>query len=405
VSGVTDADQLMPLDEDAYYQDPAGFFARLRESWPVAPVRMPGYGRVWMVTRYADVRAVLTDPRLARDVHRWPGGGRTRPSERTGINDHMLHSDPPDHTRLRRLVQKPFAARRAALRPRAEEIAAGLLDELAARDGDVIDLLDRYARPLPIAVICELLGVPVADREWIRDTVYAYDEPAEHERVERELAAYFTELTAAKRAEPGDDLVSALVLSRDVPGAGGAGDTLTGGELLGTVFLLVMAGFDTTVNLIASGILALLTHPGELARLRADPSLLPAAVEELLRFTSPVNHANDRFTTEDVSIGGVNIPAGEWVMPAISSADWDPAQFPGADRLDLSRDTSGHVAFGHGVHHCLGAPLARMEAEVALGALLARRPGLALAVPAAELRWRPVSLMNGLESLPVRLAR
>jgi cytochrome P450 len=406
VSGVTDADQLMSLDEDAYYQDPAGFFAWLRKSRPVAPVRMPGYGRVWMVTRYADVRAILTDPRLARDVHRWPGGGRTRPSERTGINDHMLHSDPPDHTRLRRLVQKPFAARRAALRPRAEEIAAGLLDELTARDDDVIDLLDRYARPLPIAVICELLGVPVADREWIRDTVYAYDEPAEHERVERELAAYFTELTAAKRAGPGDDLVSALVLARDDPGdPGGAGHTLTGGELLGTVFLLVMAGFDTTVNLIASGTLALLTHPGELARLRADPSLLPAAVEELLRFTSPVNHANDRFTTEDVSIGGVNIPAGEWVMPAIGSADWDPAQFPGADRLDLSRDTSGHVAFGHGVHHCLGAPLARMEAEVALGALLARLPGLSLAVPAAELRWRPVSLMNGLESLPVRLAR
>jgi cytochrome P450 len=232
--------------------------------------------------------------------------------------------------------------------------------------------------------------------------VYAYDEHTEHERVERELAAYFTEVIAAKRADPGDDLVSALVLARD--DAGGAGDTLSG-ELLGTVFLLVMAGFDTTVNLIASGTVALLTHAGELARLRADPSLLPAAVEELLRFTSPVNHANDRFTTEDVTIGGVQIPAGEWVIPAISSADWDPAQFPGADRLDLSRDTSGHVAFGHGVHHCLGAPLARMEAEVALGALLARFPGLSLAVPAAELRWRPVSLMNGLESLPVCLAQ
>jgi cytochrome P450 len=399
VSDVTDADQLMSLDGDSYYQDPAGFFARLRESRPVAPVRMPAYGRAWIVTRYEDVRAVLADPRMAKDVRRWPGGGRTRPSEATGVNDHMLHRDPPDHTRLRRLVQKPFAARRAALRPRAEEIAAGLLDDMTV-SGGVIDLLGRYARPLPIAVICELLGVPAADREWMRVTVHAYDEPGEHARVERALAAYFTELIAARRAEPGDDLVSALILARDDEAAGG----LTGAELLATVYLLVMAGFDTTVNLIASGSLALLTHPGEMARLRADPSLLPAAVEELLRFTSPVNHANDRFTTEEVTVGGVVIPAGEWVFPAIAAADWDPARFPGPDRLDLGRDTSGHLAFGHGIHHCLGAPLARMEAEVALGALLARCPGLSLAVAPAELRWRPVSLMNGLESLPVRLA-
>jgi cytochrome P450 len=165
-----------------------------------------------------------------------------------------------------------------------------------------------------------------------------------------------------------------------------------------------MAGFDTTVNLIASGTLALLTHPGEMARLRQDPSLLPAAVEELLRFANPVNHVTVRFTTEDLPIGDVVIPAGEQVLIAISSADRDPAQFPDPDRLDLGRDTSGHVAFGHGIHYCLGAPLARMEAEVALGALLARFPEISLAVPARELRWRPVSLMNGLESLPVRLA-
>jgi cytochrome P450 len=164
-----------------------------------------------------------------------------------------------------------------------------------------------------------------------------------------------------------------------------------------------MAGFDTTVNLIASGTLALLTHPGEKTRLRQDPSLIPAAVEELLRFTNPVNHANDRFTTEDVPVGDVVIPAGEWVFPAISSADRDPSQFPDPDRLDLGRDTSGHVAFGHGIHHCLGAPLARMEAEVAFGALLARFPRISLALPPSELRWRPLSLMNGLESLPVRL--
>jgi cytochrome P450 len=404
---VTDAVQLAPFDEDSYYQDPLGFLARLRESRPVAPVPMPGYGRAWIVTRYADVRTVLTDPRLAKDVRRWPGGGRSRPCEATGVCAHMLHADPPDHTRLRRLVQKVFTPRLAALRPRAEEIAAGLLEEMAAARGDVIDLLGAYARPLAIAVLCELLGIPVADRAWIAVTVAAYDERAEHDRVERELAAYFAELIAARRAEPGDDLVSALAVARgntDGGNADGAADELTANELVSTIFLLVMAGFDTTVNLIASGALALLTHPGEKTRLRQDPSLLPAAVEELLRFTNPVNHANDRFTIEDVPVGDVVIPAGEWVLHATSSANRDPARFPDPDRLDLDRDTSGHLAFGHGVHYCLGAPLARMEAEVALGALLARFPRISLAVPAEELRWRPVSVMNGLESLPVRLA-
>jgi cytochrome P450 len=245
------------------------------------------------------------------------------------------------------------------LRPRTKEIAAGLLDELTAR-GDVVDLLGGYARPLPITVICELLGIPVADRGWIRVTVSDY-------------------------------------------GKGGEA-ALTATELLCAAYHLVMAGFDTTVNLIASGTLALLTHPGEMARLRQDPSLLPAAVEELLRFANPVNHVTARFTTEDLPIGGVVIPAGEQVLIAISSADRDPAQFPDPDRLDLGRDTSGHVAFGHGIHYCLGAPLARMEAEVALGALLARFPEISLAVSPRELRWRPVSLMNGLESLPVHLA-
>ena len=390
------------FDEDSYYQDPAGFFARLRESRPVAPVPMPAYGRVWLVTRHADVRTVLTDPRLAKDVRRWPGGGRTRPSEATGVYPHMLHFDPPDHTRLRRAVQKPFASRRAALRPKAEEFAAALLDRLADSD-DAVDLMAGYARPLPIAVLCELLGIPLADRPWIEATVAAYDDRAAHDRVERELAAYFRELISARRAGHGDDLVSALVAVCDSSDDADEAGPLTGDELVATIFLLVMAGFDTTANLIASGALALLTHPEEADRLRRDPSLRPAAVEELLRFTSPVNHANDRFTTEEVTVGDVVIPAGEWVFPAISSANRDAAQFADPDRLDLGRDTSGQVAFGFGVHHCLGAPLARMEAEVALGLLLDRFPALSLAVPLAELRWRPVSLMNGLESLPVRL--
>src|SRR6185437_4938792 len=387
------------------YQERLRFFAGLRESGPAVPVRMPGYGRAWMVTRYADVRAALGDPRLARDVRRWPGGARSRPSEATGVHHHMLHADPPDHARLRRLVQQAFAPRRAALRPYAGQVAAALLDKVAAEPGDVTDLLAAYARPLPVAVLSELLAIPAADRGWLAAAVAAYDDPARHARVERELAGYFTALVAGRCAGPGDDLVSALARARDDTGDDGDGGAgrLTAPELLSAVYLLVMAGFDTTVNLIASGTLALLARPGELARLRRDPSLRPAAVEELLRFTNPVNYANDRFTTEDVRIGDVVIPAGEWVFLVTASANRDPARFPAPDRLDLGRDAGGHLAFGYGIHYCLGAPLARMEAEVALGALLARSPAMTVAVPSRVLRWRPNSLMNGLESLPVRL--
>jgi cytochrome P450 len=405
VWNVADEAHLVSFDEDSYYQDPAGFFAWLRESRPVAPVRMPGRGRAWFITRYADVWAALADPRLANDVHRWPGGARQRPSEAAGgVHAHLLNSDPPVHTRLRRLVWKAFTPRRVAgLRPRAEEIAACLLDDMEAAGG-VTDLLDAYARPLPGAVLCELLGVPEADRGRISAAVADYDKPGEADRVTRELAAYLTELIAAKRADPGDDLLSALALVRDDVSEDGSGDGLTDTEARSLAFQIIMGGFGTTVNLIGNGTLALLTHPEELARLRADPSLLPAAVEELLRFTNPLNHATDRFTTQDMTVADVVIPAGEWVFMAISSANRDPGRFPDPDRLDLRRDTSGHLAFGHGIHYCLGASLARLEAEVALGALLARFPGLSLAVPPEELRWLSVSLMNGLESLPVRLA-
>jgi len=401
---VPDEIHLVPLDEVSYYQDPAGFFAWLRESRPVAPVQMPVRGRAWFITRYEDVRAALADPRLANDVHRWPGGARQRPSEAAGgVHAHLLNSDPPVHTRLRRLTWKAFTPLCVAqLRPRAEEVAAGLLDDMEAA-GDVADLLDTYARPLPSAVLCELLGIPEADRGRISAAVANYDKPGEADRVTRDLAACLTELIAAKRVDPGDDLLSALALVRDDVSEEGSGNGLTDTEARSLAFQIIMGGFGTTVNLIGNGTLALLTHPEELARLRGDPSLLPAAVEELLRFTNPLNHATDRFTMEDVTVGDVVIPAGETVFMAISSANRDPDRFPDPDRLDLSRDTSGHLAFGHGIHYCLGASLARVEAEVGLGALLARFPGLSLAVPPDELRWRPDSLMNGLESLPVRL--
>jgi cytochrome P450 len=396
-----DAPQFSP---DEYFQDPAALFALLRASQPVAPVALPGNGRSWVITRYEDARAMLADPRLAKDPRKvYPDFD----SQAHGhpLDLHMLNLDPPDHTRLRRLVQKAFTPGRvAALRPRVGEVAAGLLDAtqaVADRSPDgVVDLLDQFAFRLPITVICELLGVPATDqdefRAWTEQLVSGVD-PEAFQDAAVAMHGYLTALIEATRGAAGDDLLSALVLARD------EGDSLTARELVSMMFLLIVAGFETTVNLIAGGALALLAFPAEMARLRADPSLTAAAVEELLRYVNPVTHATQRFTLEELPVGGVVIPAGERVTVATSSANLDPERFPAPDRLDLGRDASGHVAFGHGIHYCLGAPLARMEGEIAIGSLVARFPGLSLAVPAGQLRWRPSSLIHGLESLPVRL--
>jgi cytochrome P450 len=388
---------------DAYFQDPQAVFARLRPAAPAVPVIMPGGGRAWLVTRYDDVRAALADPRLAKDWvrHMTPQGQAPDPVH-GHFSRNMLTVDPPDHTRLRRLVQQAFTPRRvAALRPRVQQIADGLLGAMADSGGDVTDLIPAFAFPLPVTVICELLGIPGDDQEEFRAWSAAMVDslvPADgHRAASLGMYQYFTELIAAKRRHPGDDLVSALITARD------AGDSLSESELLSMLFLLLIAGHETTVNLIASGTLALLRHPGELARLRSGSPPLPAAVEELLRYASPVNHATERFTLEPVTIGDVTIPAREWVILATASANHDPARFRDAGSLDLGRDTAGHLAFGHGIHYCLGAPLARLEGEVALGSLLARFPELALAVPESSLRWRASSLIHGLESLPVRL--
>jgi cytochrome P450 len=282
----------------------------------------------------------------------------------------------------------------------ADAAASASAADSAAGDGTV-DLLSAFAFPLPMTVICELLGVPADDREEFKAWSHVIlSSGATHEESRSAGAAmfgYFTRLLDLKRQAPANDLLSALVAARD------ADDSLSERELVAMVFLLLVAGHETTVNLIASGTLALLTHPAELSRLRSDPSLLPGAVEELLRYANPLNHATERYTLEPTSIGGVTIPAREVVLCVTSSANHDPSRFPDADGLDLGRDASGHLAFGHGIHYCLGAPLARLEGEVAFGALLARFPALSLAVPVSSLRWRPSSLIHGLESLPVRL--
>ena len=394
-----------------YFQDPLAYFSRMRAEGPVRPAVLPHGDRVWLVTRYAEVRAALADPRLHKD---WAGkltGPDWVPDEVTGyLNMHMLNADPPDHTRLRKLVSKAFTARRVAgLRPRVEAITGSLLDAVEPRltAGDTVDLIEAFAFPLPVTVICELLGVPTRDqaafRQWSNAVVASDGEPGSFRAAGEAMYRYFTGLVAAKRARPADDMVSALIVARGASEGGDSGDSLDERELIAMLFLLLVAGHETTTNLIASGTLALLTNPAELARLRSDPSLLPGAVEELLRYANPLNHATDRFTLEPVEIGGVTIPAREWVLCVTSAANRDPDRFGGPDRLDVGRDAGGHVAFGHGIHFCLGAPLARLEGQVAFGALLARFPSLSLAVDPSSLRWRPSSLIHGLETLPVRL--
>ncbi|HVV22290.1 MAG TPA: cytochrome P450 [Pseudonocardiaceae bacterium] len=385
--------------------DPYTAVARLRAEAPVARVVVPPGMPAWLVTRYADVRAAMADPRLGKDSRRMMElFSHVLPADRREDGDggqlmaHMLNSDPPDHERLRRLVNKAFTARRIEqLRPRIQQIADELL---AAIDQPEVDLLDAFAFPLPITVICELLGVPTDDRDDFRkwsNLLLSDADDVEEQAAAVAMTNYLVGLIAAKREHPGDDMLSALVQARD------EGDALSELELVSTAFLLMVAGHETTVNLIGNGTLALINHPDQMAALRADPSLLPGAIEEFLRYQGPLNHATFRFTLEPTEIGGVAIPAGEFVMVSLLSANRDPDRFPDPDELDIRRDTQGHMAFGHGIHYCLGAPLARLEAGIAFRGLLDRFGSIDLAVPAAELVWRPGTLIRGLERLPVRL--
>ena len=380
-----------------YFADPYSVHARLRARRPVTPVVLPGGTGTWLITGYAEARAALADPRLSKHM---PGWHPEPDSIFAALDLHMLNSDPPDHERLRKLVNKAFTARRVQrLRPRISAITAGLLEDMSTRTE--ADLLASFAFPLPITVICELLGIPAGDRDdfrtWSATIVSNAAAPEVFQAHATAMARYFVALLAAKRREPGDDLLSALIAARDEE------DSLSENELVSMAFLLLVAGHETTVNLIASGVLALLLNPAELARLRAEPALIGGAVEELLRYVNPVNHTTFRCAAEPVEIGGVRISRGDPVLVALSGANRDPARFGDPDRLDLGRDSAGHLAFGHGIHYCLGAPLARLEAEIAVSALLARFGSISLAVPAESLRWRPSTLIHGLESLPVRL--
>ncbi|RZQ59396.1 cytochrome P450 family protein [Amycolatopsis suaedae] len=395
------------LDE-TFTDDPQQAVRLLREQGPVRPVLTAWNVRGWLVTGYADARALLADDRISKDnatARTLLAGQLGEDEEDTGflaqsLGDHMLNSDPPQHTRLRKLVNTAFTGRRvAALRPRVEQITEELLDAMAGRDE--VDLLEAFALPLPITVICELLGVPDMDRDRFRtwsNTMLSSGPRDEVQQSSVLLAGYLAELIEHKRRTPGDDLMTSLIEASD------DGDRLSEGELISMAFLLLVAGHDTTVNLIGNGVLALLRHPDQLAALRADPGLLPGAVEEFLRYDGPVNIATLRFTKESIEVGGVAIPEGEFVLISLLGANRDAERFADPHSLDVTRQAGGHLAFGHGIHYCLGAPLARLEGEIAFGGLVRRFPGLALAAaPGERLHWRRSTLMHGLERLPVRL--
>ncbi|MFE9428559.1 cytochrome P450 [Kitasatospora sp. NPDC006697] len=394
--------------EESFFGRQHQTFRGYRERGGAHRVRFDGPVHIegWLVTGHAEVRAALADPRLSKDGAAERYGALIGLTEGPGeaLTTHMLNADPPDHTRLRKLVQKAYTARRvAAMRPMIERQVGLLLDALDSPDGpDEIDLIGDFALPLPVSVVFELFGAPHRDRTALRVRGNTLDEESTGDGEVSVLTAEsmlerIRDLVRDKRAHPADDLLTDLLAARD------GEDRLTEQEITSMCFLLVVGGHQTTVNLIANGVHALLTHPDQLAALRADPGLLRGAVEEVLRYESPFGLATMRYTTEPVVIAGTRIPAGEFVHLGLLAANRDPSVFPDPDRFDIARDPSGHLAFGHGIHHCLGAPLARLQAEVAFAELLRRYPGLRLAVDPAELEWQYNPRHHGLLELPVLL--
>ena len=389
--------------------DPFPLFAEVRERGAVHAVTLADGHDAWLVVGYDEARVALNDPRLSKDMtaalalsSEVVAEGLPGPS----FARHMLNVDPPDHTRLRRLVAAAFSVRRVeALRPRVHAVVDDLLDEIAAVGPDSqVDLVATFAFPLPFTVIAELLGVPEPDRarlgagltELLRPTTT----PAEHARAKAasdEVVAMLGALVDEKQRTPGDDLVSALIDARD------GDERLTQQELLSTIFQLIVAGHDTTTSLIGNGVVALLRHPGQLALLRSDPDRVPAAVEELLRYDAPVPHSTFRYATEPVEVAGATIPAGAQVIICLAAANRDGDRYADPETLDIDRPYVRHLAFGHGIHFCLGAALARMEADTALRSLLHRFPQLRLAVAPEDLHWGHGDglVLRGLSELPV----
>jgi pimeloyl-[acyl-carrier protein] synthase len=384
-----------------FHANPYPFYRRLREEDPVHASPLG----IWVLTRYEDAVMVLRDARFGREgiaelQEARLGAARARPKN----SRDMLFRDPPDHTRLRALVSRAFTPRVVEeMRPHIQEIVDGLLDRVEGSGG--MDVIEDLAYPLPVRVICEMLGVPTSDqevfRQWSADIARSLDAalfPADSgvgtrgQEASDALKEYFRSLIAVRRKHPQPDLLSGLIAAEE------QGDKLSEAELLSTCVLLLIAGHETTVNLIGNGFLALLKNPAELARLANDPALIQTGVEELLRYDGPVQRTS-RMTMADVEIGGKKIAKDSVVVAAIGAANRDPAVFTDPERLDVSRKDNRHIAFGFGIHFCLGASLARIEGQVAIGTLLRRMPALKLVSDIPE--WRESSVLRGLKTLPI----
>ena len=397
----------LDLLSPAFKANPYPTYARLRSQSPVVPTRLPDGREAWLITRYDDCALALKDARLSKDrrrvsiPHRLPIEQLVGPLLRP-LQFNMLDLDPPDHTRLRSLVHKAFTPRLIArLRERIQALADELLDDATQRGR--LDLVADYALPIPATIIADLLGVPAKDR----DRFHRWSSRLVSVTSGRDFLAalpsvflfmrYLRRLFARRRIEPRDDLITGLVQAEE------AGDRLSSDELLSMIFLLLIAGHETTVNLIANGMLALVQAPDQLQRLRSEPELIEsgAAVEELLRITSPVQIATERYALEPVAFSGTAIPYGAMVLVVIASANHDERQFVDPERLDLGRAPNPHLAFGQGVHYCLGAPLARLEAQIGFATLLRRLSDIQLAIAPESLRWRRGIFLRGLERLPL----
>jgi cytochrome P450 len=395
------------LDEE-FVQNPQQLYTRLREEGRVVhPVRMPWGLELWLVTGYEAVRQAFLDPRICKDTYQVSELIRKHSLDKSHkgidprITGHMLNTDPPGHERLRKLVGKAFTMRRVEqLRPRIAEITTELLDKMA--DQTEVDLLSTFAIPLPLTVICEMFGVPPEAqtdfRKWTY-TILSTTGGDDFTTANTSMVEYLTDLVTEWRTHPTDNMLSALIQARD------DGDRLSESELTAMCWLILFAGNDTTANLIGNGMLALMRHPEQYAEIQRDRSLLPNAIEEFLRYEGPANMSTYRFSAAPVELGGVLIPEGEIVMIAPHASNHDPAAFADPDRFAIHRQTKGHMGFGFGIHYCLGAQLARIEAVIAFNGLLDRFENIELAVPAESLRWRQHYFERALVELPVRLHR